>query len=131
MSKEIIEKLQAAISDNITIDDGAVEVDDGVFWGNAPEGVTPEVVETVRKYESDYVVASAKALGTAAEGWLKDNPDDDLVCGTFRMGPGVEVNHSIHNVDGDWQMVSGVERQLTGEQLLSEAQAEVSRLLVG
>ena len=133
MSNDTIKNLTNALSELTIISDGSVELDEGAFWSNAPEEVTPEVVTAVRQYESDYIVSSAKALGSAAETYLKDNPDADLVSGTFHMGPGVEVNHSLHKnaEDGEWSMVSGVERTLTGEELLSGAQAEISRMLVG
>ena len=124
-------KLKAAIASHINIQDGQCEVGEQPFWDNAPKGITPEVAEKLRGYESDYIVASAEALGEASKGYLEENADADMMVGSFSMGEGVTASHSFHKNDEgeEWSAVCSVDRELTGEDILSKVQDQACEML--
>lgn len=123
--------LKNAIASHIDIQDGQAEVGEAPFWENAPDGITPEVANTLRTYESDYIVASAEALGEAGREYLKEHADADMMVGAFSMGQGVEASHSFHkDPEADtWSAVCSVDRELTGEDILSKIQDDACNVL--
>lgn len=96
--KPAIAELSASIQKSITIDAKAatVSVSPTVYVENMPEGVTLESVSAVREYDTNFVTATAHALGTMGVSTMAKHPSLTRLEAEFDMGhKGNSVTHSI------------------------------------
>lgn len=97
--KPVIAELSKAIQKSITIDAKAavpVTVSPTVYADNMPEGMTLDSVGAVREYDTNFVAATAHALGTmGVTAMAKDKALTSLEA-EFNMGhKGNNVTHSL------------------------------------
>ena len=86
MGKKLNEGLFTVIQGGLTKVEGVNKGADDAFNTNLPEGVTPEIVDKVVDYTTDFVAAGTKALGIAAVDALKGDKKLTEVAGEISMG---------------------------------------------
>ena len=86
MGKKLNEQLFIVIQGGLSKTDTGAKGDDGLYNANLPEGVTPEIVEKVVDYTTDFVAAGTKALGVTCVDVLKANTELTEASGEISLG---------------------------------------------
>lgn len=80
------EELYKKIEETLTTEGGNVKSSGDPFNDNLPEGITPEIVDTVASYTNQFVVEGYEALGKAGVNALKADKKLDEATGTLGLG---------------------------------------------
>jgi hypothetical protein len=99
MSKQDYNALASKIKENLAVQDGAIEEKEkhSVYDQNLPDGITPETVKSISKYNASFVNASHIAVGQmAAELFKEDKKKQTVNASIGFFGPDDTVDITVH-----------------------------------
>jgi hypothetical protein len=99
MSKQDYNALASKIKENLAVQDGGIEEKEkhSVYDQNLPEGITPETVKSISKYNAAFVNASHIAVGQmAAELFKEDKKKQTVNASIGFFGPDDTVDITVH-----------------------------------
>jgi hypothetical protein len=99
MKKEDYYKLADKIQENLVINDGNIEEKEkhSVYDSNLPEGVTPETVNKIAKYNAAFINASHIATARMAAELFKEDKNKNVVNASIGFfGPDDTVDITVH-----------------------------------
>lgn len=95
--KDEVKTLAAALTKGITVKaDGTTDVQKDLYTANLPEGLTEDTVKAVSTYNSTFVAAGAKAVGTLAVEAMAKHKAVDSVSASLSMTGRDHVDYTVH-----------------------------------
>lgn len=96
MKPEVLE-YSRKISEVITTDSSGVVTGDTqkVYDENLPEGITPDTVKTLAKYDKTVVLGTTHAVGQLAIETMKKHPELNKVTGEFPFGYNAKTSVAV------------------------------------
>lgn len=114
--KPAVLELSKALESNLQMNkgDGVVSeiVKGDCYMKNLPENITPEHVEALSEYNTNFPAASLVAVGNLTTEAMSKNKKLSVVTAEIAMGPKDVVRHAIHR-SKDFSFGSGADRKTT------------------